>query len=253
MTTRREPLLNAPGIIVALIVAILGIQALIGEVLAIDAANRLFGDFALQPARTTLLVMPGLADQVAADQGWNAADLMAVVRQEAPYGVVSLLTYALLHGGWVHAGINCAWLLAFGTVVARRLGTGRFLAFAAASAVFAGLGHLAVHPLDLSPLVGASGIVMACMGGAARFAFRRDGAHLPAIPLGQALTGGPALSFIAVLLALALLPALGIRIDGMTDGRIAWEAHIFGLAFGLLAFGWFDPPAAHQPEPDAIA
>jgi len=44
--------------------------------------------------------------------------------------------------------------------------------------------------------------------------------------------------FAAIWVGIALLPAL---LSGQSN--IAWEAHVGGFLFGLLAFSLFDPPA----------
>ncbi|ODS03425.1 hypothetical protein AUC71_00060 [Methyloceanibacter marginalis] len=37
--------------------------------------------------------------------------------------VTSFVTYMVVHGGWMHLLVNVLWMLAFGTAVARRIGT----------------------------------------------------------------------------------------------------------------------------------
>jgi membrane associated rhomboid family serine protease len=66
----------------------------------------------------------------------------------------SWFTYAFLHGDWGHLAINSFWMLAFGSVVAQRMGAVRFVIF---SAICAAAGAI---PYGLSGeqvlLVGAS-------------------------------------------------------------------------------------------------
>ena len=61
------------------------------------------------------------------------------VRRATPGGnaaaVWSFLTYALFHADWAHLIINSLWLAAFGSPLAWRFGTGRFLLFSAVGAV----------------------------------------------------------------------------------------------------------------------
>ncbi len=158
----------------------------------------------------------------------------------------SPFTHAFLHGDWTHLIVNLIWLMAFGSAVAKRLGAARFLIFMAlASAAGAGA-HYVFHMASNIPVIGASGAVSGCMGAAARFAF------VPGRPVEQAATG-PALSLIASLqnrgvmtfvviwFGLNWLFGAGIIPMPGVEGSIAWEAHMGGFLFGLLAFSSFDP------------
>ena len=49
------------------------------------------------------------------------------------------MSHALLHADWLHLGVNSFWLLAFGSVVARRLGTTSSFWFSALFARLPGL------------------------------------------------------------------------------------------------------------------
>ena len=167
----------------------------------------------------------------------------------------SPLTYSLLHGGWLHLIVNSFWLAAFGSIVARRIGTLRFVMFwiasAIASAVFFGLFHIN----ELVVMVGASGVVSALMGAAVRFAFPRYGgfnrvnAHLNArLSIGEALSNRTVFTFLAVWFGINFLAAFGLA-PGSGGTAIAWEAHLGGLLFGFFAFSLFDPmPRGGHPE-----
>lgn len=85
------------------------------------------------------------------------------------------VTYAFLHGSWMHILSNAIWMLAFGAPVARRFGTARFLVLGGVSAVCAALVHLAFHWGEPVPMIGASGAVSGFMGAAIRFAFTPGG------------------------------------------------------------------------------
>lgn len=146
-----------------------------------------------------------------------------------------LVGHILLHGGVLHLALNGAALLAFGAPVARLFGRGArgallFLALFLACGVLGGLAFWALQPGAEVPLVGASGAISGLMGAAARLV-ERPGRVGP-------LFSRTALGFIGVWvalnLALALLdqtPALGLP--------IAWEAHLGGLAAGLVLIGPF--------------
>ena len=231
----RPPAFNSPGVVLALIALLAVVHAartyLIGSVVDV----RLVYDFAFIPACYS-----------------QACDLLF----GRPAGALlwSPLTHALLHGDWTHFGLNAVWLLAFGTPVARRIGTVRFLVFTIAGALAGAAAFFVVNPELMEPVIGASGMVSALMGGACRFAFSGLGRRVPhagwtpRLSIGQALSDRTILFFIAVFFATNLLTATAI--GGYVSGGapIAWEAHIGGFLFGFLAFALFDrQPAQLSP------
>lgn len=156
-----------------------------------------------------------------------------------------LVGHMLLHGGWLHLGLNCVWLMAFGAPVARRLGaefaagavraSSLFLAFFILSGVAGALFYVALHPGDRTMLIGASGGVSGLLGGLVRFAFRPPGA--PGDVSG--LFDKPVIAWTLAVIGINL--ALGVFGAGPAGGGadIAWEAHIGGYFFGLLTFPLF--------------
>ena len=89
--------------------------------------------------------------------------------------VWTFVTYALIHADWTHLGVNAVWLLPFGSAVARRFGTLRFLAFFAVTAAAGAALHLATHAGEQFPMIGASAAISGTMAAAMRFAFQRGG------------------------------------------------------------------------------
>ena len=163
----------------------------------------------------------------------------------------SFVSYAFLHGDWLHLGVNAVWLLAMGTPVARRFGVGRFIAFFAAGSVAGALAQYSADTGSLVPMVGASGGVSALFGGAVRFALagglRGPAVHLrPRLSLAAAFTDRTVLSFIVIWSVLNFAFGSGIIPIPGAEGEIAWQAHAGGFAFGLLAFGLFDPLPARS-------
>lgn len=165
------------------------------------------------------------------------------------------LTHALIHGDWTHLGLNSVWLLAFGSPVARRIGAGRFVAFAIVGALAGAGAFFLVNPTLMEPVIGASGVVSALMGGACRFAFaglsRRTPTlgWTPRLTLVQALSDRTILFFVAVFFATNILTAtsLGGYVSG--GAQIAWEAHIGGFLFGFLGFSLFDRRSGRSAAP----
>lgn len=164
-------------------------------------------------------------------------------------GLTSLVTYMFVHGDWTHLLINVMWMLAFGSAVAKRVGSRRFLLFSALCGIAGIATHLVFHFGELVPVVGASAAISGQMAGAVRFMFGARQAEiepngeLAAVPLagiGATLSNPRFLIFLAIWVALNILFGLGaVQLDANASA-IAWEAHIGGFLCGLFAFGAFD-------------
>jgi len=234
--SRHEPMFNIPGSVLAVIGFLFGLHVLrlsLPEVLD----SWLTIALAFIPARYA-----GFADAI---PGGEIA------------AVTSFLTYAAVHGDLFHLAINVAWLVAFGGVVANRIGTVRFLLFFAFCAIAGAVTFLACNPGLMAPMIGASGAVSGLMGATMRFLFsaldreglrglRESPQRVPLMPLGQALTDRRVLLVTGAFLVANFLAVLGL--GGISAGGIAWEAHLGGYVAGLLCFGFFEraQPSIHQ-------
>lgn len=160
----------------------------------------------------------------------------------------SILTYSLLHGDWGHLLMNVIWMAAFGSAVAKRISTVKFILFCSATAIGGAAAHFLAHPNELVPIIGASATVSGAMGAAARFAFARTSHHgdlsqSPALSLAQTFQNQRVLTFLGLWFGLNFLFGSGL-IPAFGDGQlIAWEAHIGGFIVGILSFSWFDQPS----------
>ena len=251
----REPAFAIPGALVAAIAVLLLIHAARGG-LSEMTDLRLVLDLGFVPSR--LSVALGWADVASAvrEAGDGIADPEVAAARGALAGYVletsgarpwTLLTYAILHGSWMHVGLNCLWLAAFGTPVLRRLGPARALALGAATSVAGALLFWIVNPAASQVLIGASGAVSGFMGAAALFVFAT-----PAIPglrpppgalaaYGRLLRNRSALFFLGTWFVMNMVVGLLGGPLGIVEGGIAWEAHIGGLLAGLLLFPLLDP------------
>lgn len=168
--------------------------------------------------------------------------------------VWTFLTYAFLHADVSHIGFNALWMLPFGSALARRFGAARFFAFLAVTAIAGAFAHLATHPHEVAPMIGASAAVSGAMAASIRFAFAsgsflsfrrpRDAesaAHVPALPLSQALRNPQVLAFLGVWFGVNIVFGMGSIAIGATPQSIAWQAHIGGFVAGLVLFSLFDP------------
>jgi membrane associated rhomboid family serine protease len=203
---RREPMINAPWTLVVLVVVLVGAHG--ARLLAGVPAER----FALT------------ADDL--DQGrlWP------------------LVTHLFVHSGWAHVAMNSAFSLAFGAPVARFLGADwrgalAFFVFFLTCGALAALSYAGV--MGLTPghdpssgawaLVGASGAASGLLGAAARLIEGRGRLG----PIAGRRVVGMTLAWVAI--------NAGLGLSGLTPGAagapVAWQAHIFGFAAGLLLIG----------------
>jgi membrane associated rhomboid family serine protease len=174
--------------------------------------------------------------------------------------VTSFLTYAAVHGDFMHLAINSAWLLAFGGVVANRTGTWRFFLFFAVCSIAGAVAFLMFNQGLMAPMVGASGAISGLMGATMRFLFtaldtdglralRENPERVPLMPLSRALTDRRVLLVTGAFLLANLLGVLGL--GAITQGGIAWQAHLGGYFTGLFCYGFFEraPRSIHQMGP----
>ena len=273
MRRKREPVFNIPGVILG-VLAVLVLVHVVRQVLPQATDERLLLNLAFEPGTFTYAFAPErvvsglrlLAMQNEA--GLQRAELGQYILEQGGLRPWTVLTYGLLHADWSHIGLNGLWLLAFGTPVARRIGPVRFVALSLAASVAGAAAHYITHPVDLQPVIGASAAVSGCMGAALRFMFQPDAPRQtpdgdPAAARPVALTrlrdmlgNRRVMTFLLVWFVTNLLFGLGSVPFGLTSGAIAWEAHIGGFVFGMLAFDLFDrpgpvmlPPVEPDPAP----
>lgn len=256
MHSAKNRIFNAPPVVLGIVALLVAIEALT-QVLPVRTNLEILRAFAFVAGRVTFAFDP---DPVVAalNRAEAGADAERFFLGDGEPQWWTLLTYALLHGGWVHVGVNSLWFAAFGSAVARRFGTTRFLVFCGVTALAGAGTHYLTHMTDLRPMVGASAVVSGAMAAAVRFVFQ-PGAPLgeslgravhadeaamyrqPALPLPEILANPTAITFLAFwFMANFAFAAMPLPL-GMEDTAIAWEAHIGGFLVGLLAFRWFDP------------
>jgi membrane associated rhomboid family serine protease len=245
----RERIFNVPMVVLSLLAAMGLIHALTALLLSAEQASDFLVVFAFIPARYDLKLLSELWWV----PGWGAA-------------IWTFLTYAFLHGNFMHLAFNGVWLLAFGTPVARRFGALRFLIFFLVSAAIGAAFHLGFHAGERLPVVGASAAISGAMAAAMRFAFQRGGPlgplradneeaayRVPATPLLAMLRDPRLVVFMVVWFGVNLLFGLGIiSLPGESDTPIAWEAHIGGFLAGLVSFTLFDPVRVDASSEESI-
>ncbi|HSP24623.1 MAG TPA: rhomboid family intramembrane serine protease [Saliniramus sp.] len=258
----REPMFNVPGIILASIAILVGLHLVVGNLDPRTYFDVIFG-FGFVPGAWTAWLSPETVETVlrqARDAPGMAEGMGLALAQfalvEVSSGPWSLLTYALLHGSWAHVLLNAFWLAAFGTPVARRLGTGRFLLLCVVTALGGAFAHWLTHIYDITPMIGASGVVSGMMGAAAWFVFSSSSAgglidryaHLKRREtLASMVRNRQTMVFFGIWFALNFLFGIAAAPLGLTEGGIAWQAHIGGFLAGLAVFPMMDPFSRRQP------
>jgi len=237
VTQRSEPMFNVPPVVVATVVVLVLVHALRTLILTDEGDLRFLLTFAFIPARYD----PDLIAGGALPGGFGA-------------DVWTFFTYAFIHADLFHIGVNLAWLLPFGTALARRFGTWRYVGFMLVVAAAGAFAHLISHPGAMVPMIGASAAISGAMAAALRFVFQPGGPlgrwfgeaddrayRVPAASLKATLRDPRFLMFLGVWVGLNALFGLGtVAVPG--DGQeIAWQAHIGGFLAGLVLFNAFDP------------
>jgi membrane associated rhomboid family serine protease len=227
---RSQPAIRAPLVVWLLIALLVGIE-LSREFLWNGASQEIFFEYGFVPARYSAAWL--------AVHGTNPGSWFA--------RAVPFVSYIFLHGGLAHVAMNSVWLLAFGAIVARRLGTARFLLFFLVCGILAAVAHLALNWGSDDPVVGASGAIAGLMAAGIRMidaSFgRREDTPLAPIASRQVVTFTLVWTVVNVVAGLTGLGA------GPGVQLIAWQAHLGGYFAGLLLIGLFYHPEPRMEEP----
>ena len=248
----REPIFNLPGVVLACCVVLFAIQGLRGFA-SVETDDRLIAQFAFVPARMAIALDLARSQLRTAVQNVPQDTFAALIGSGGGHWY-TLVTYALLHGGWAHVGFNCVWLVAFGAPVARRFSAARFLLLLILAAVAGALMQFLWNMASFVPVIGASAAVAGVMGAAVRFVFRPsrepiasldrsqwdEAFRRPALSLRETFKTTTALVFIILWFATNLLFGLIPSLGGIGQGPIAWQAHVGGFLAGLLLFPLLD-------------
>jgi membrane associated rhomboid family serine protease len=214
-----EPILNLPPVVKWFCILLILVQVFVQLLLWLPAdwhgeavADWLIGNFAFFVLRYTG-DMPF---------GWQ--------------GIVSPVSHMLLHGGWLHLGVNVATLAAFGAGLEKTIGGKRLAALFFVTGIIGAFTHTVMYvlygasgnamlfPHPEAPLIGASGGISGLFGGILMMAQDRG------------LMGGykKLLPFVAIWILISVF----FGFFGMpgAEGPIAWTVHIGGFIAGLLLY-----------------
>jgi len=161
------------------------------------------------------------------------------------------LTSSLVHGGYLHLGVNMLFLWVFGNAVNYKFGHLRYLVFYALSALVSGMAH---YTLQGVPVVGASGAIFGVMGAFLLYFPRNDLEVFSMVFLRmgtQTISSGWMIAFWIGWNLLMLKLGWG--------GNIALWSHIGGFAIGFatavvcLKTEWITPDQDEQTLFDVFA
>jgi membrane associated rhomboid family serine protease len=177
------------------------------------------------------LSMDGTLDAFVRRWGLVPADVLESVRgSEGPAVLVTLLTSAFLHAGWLHLLSNLLYLAVFGPPVERRVGAARFGLLYLASGLLGSLAYLLAQPNSEVPVVGASGAIAGVIAAhLVLFPGATLGSLAPVLFL-HVVESTPTLLLLLVWLGTQLLSSVASL---TTSTGIAWWAHVGGFATGL--------------------
>ena len=166
----------------------------------------------------------------------------------------TLVTHMFVHAGLIHLVMNLGALLSFSTAVTPHLGlrAGGFLRYAGLlflSGLAGGIVFLAIHPTGTTPVVGVSGAICGLWGAALRLPMW-PGEPLFALNSRRVLAGTRQF-VVSNAVLFAIIFALVLLSGGL--GGLAWEAHLGGFLFGLLAVPLFLPRVPPWAPADAEA
>lgn len=156
------------------------------------------------------------------DGGERWAETFALVAGRSPWW--TWVTYAFVHGGFMHLAGNCLFLFVFGPPVEDRMGRVGFVGLYVAGAVFAGLSERLLQ--GVHPIIGASGAISA-VAGAFLVLFPRSGVRIFIFFILIGVVTFPAWVFILFHVAWDFLKL------GTDAGGTAVGAHLGGYVFGM--------------------
>ncbi len=167
-------------------------------------------------------------DQAALVMGFIPARLSGLLELSGALPAwLTPLSSALVHGGWLHLGVNMLMLVFAGSQVERVIGGPALLLAYIVGAIVAALAQFAADPASSIPMVGASGAISALFGLYALF-FGRPRQFTSNMRLNRWL-------HVAWLLAAwVVLQWMSSYLAGGQGVMLATPAHIGGFIAGLL-------------------
>ena len=149
-----------------------------------------------------------------------------------------LITHMFLHGGWLHLIGNLLYLWIFGDNVEDRFGSVQYLVFYLLCGIVAAIGQGLIAP---GPMVGASGAIAGVLGAYLVLSPAARVSTLVFLGFFITIVDLPALVVIGMFIVLQILEGIAeLRVAGHAAAQqVAYFAHIFGFAAGVLLLVFF--------------
>ncbi len=199
------------------VILILLVSATMIELIMLGADLGLWG-----PARLRLLIYQNTAFWPGLLGGW--------IPNYSAQPSLMFLTYAFVHGGFVHLLVNMITLVSLGGAVVRDVGQLRFCIVYAVSSL-TGAMIFAILTTSFRPMVGASGALFGLAGALVLWNIRH-------VFLEETTASEKAVTIlwpIGVLIVLNLLMFFGF------EKGIAWETHLGGFLGGFFTAMFMEP------------
>ena len=152
--------------------------------------------------------------------------------------IAPLFTHMFLHGGWLHLIGNLLYLWIFGDNVEDRFGSVQYLVFYLLCGIVAAIGQGLIAP---GPMVGASGAIAGVLGAYLVLSPAARVSTLVFLGFFITIVDLPALVVIGMFIVLQILEGIAeLRVAGHAAAQqVAYFAHIFGFAAGVLLLVFF--------------
>ena len=151
---------------------------------------------------------------------------------------VPIISHMFLHGGWLHFLGNMLYLWIFGDNVEDRFGSAQYLLFYVLCGIVAAIGQGLLAP---GPMVGASGAIAGVLGAYLVMAPAARISTLVFLGFFITIVDLPAVIVIGMFIVLQIIEGVAeLRVGGHAAAQqVAYFAHIFGFAAGLLLLFFF--------------
>lgn len=146
---------------------------------------------------------------------------------------VSPFCYAFIHFDWTHLFFNAVFFLIFATPIIRRVGNLKAFLFFTIASFFSAIIFLLPGFEEYVYLIGASGIVSACLGALLRLGIFPGNLKPAPEPFNNRKT---CLIFLGVWLLLNGVPVIA----PFMEASIAWQSHLAGFVFGFILYPLFE-------------
>jgi len=145
--------------------------------------------------------------------------------------ITMFITYAFLHGGFLHMVFNMLMLLHLGRETVLRLGSRGFLLVFFLTAI-GGAGTYALLATSEAPMLGASGVVFGLFGTTMFWDYqRRRALGASQEPVWRMFSG---------------LVIMNVVLYFLVGGMLAWQTHLGGFVTGVIVAWVATPTLAHR-------